>query len=74
MSKINKVGVIGAGTMGSGIASHVANAGVPVVLLEGEEGHYWDDWLQWVKQHLGDNGWISQEDLSLLQYIVRMLN
>ena len=34
MSKINKVGVIGAGTMGSGIASHVANAGVPVVLLD----------------------------------------
>jgi len=34
MSKIKKVGVIGAGTMGSGIASHVANAGVEVVLLD----------------------------------------
>lgn len=31
---IKKVGVIGAGTMGAGIAAHVANAGVPVVLLD----------------------------------------
>ncbi|MBM3556218.1 MAG: 3-hydroxyacyl-CoA dehydrogenase, partial [Alphaproteobacteria bacterium] len=34
MSAIKKVGVIGAGVMGSGIAAHVANAGVPVVLLD----------------------------------------
>ena len=32
--EIRKVGVIGAGLMGSGIAAHVANAGVPVVLLD----------------------------------------
>ena len=31
---IEKVGVIGAGVMGAGIAAHVANAGVPVVLLD----------------------------------------
>ena len=31
---INKVGVIGAGLMGSGIAAQVANAGVAVVLLD----------------------------------------
>jgi 3-hydroxyacyl-CoA dehydrogenase len=31
---IRKVGVIGAGVMGAGIAAHVANAGVPVVLLD----------------------------------------
>lgn len=31
---IKKVGVIGAGLMGSGIAAQVANAGVPVVLLD----------------------------------------
>jgi 3-hydroxyacyl-CoA dehydrogenase len=31
---INKVAVIGAGTMGGGIAAHVANAGIPVVLLD----------------------------------------
>ena len=31
---IRKVGVIGAGTMGAGIAAQVANAGVPVVLLD----------------------------------------
>ncbi|HUF77443.1 MAG TPA: 3-hydroxyacyl-CoA dehydrogenase family protein, partial [Thermoanaerobaculia bacterium] len=31
---IAKVGVLGAGVMGSGIAAHVANAGVPVVLLD----------------------------------------
>ena len=31
---IKKVAVIGAGTMGGGIAAHAANAGLPVVLLE----------------------------------------
>jgi 3-hydroxyacyl-CoA dehydrogenase len=31
---INKVAVIGSGVMGSGIAAHVANAGIPVVLLD----------------------------------------
>ncbi len=34
MEEIKKAAVIGAGTMGSGIASHLANAGVPVVLLD----------------------------------------
>ena len=34
MSEIRKVGVIGAGAMGAGIAAHVANAGVPVILLD----------------------------------------
>jgi len=33
-SPIRKVGVLGAGVMGAGIAAHVANAGVPVVLLD----------------------------------------
>ncbi len=31
---ITKVAVLGAGVMGAGIAAHVANAGVPVVLLD----------------------------------------
>jgi 3-hydroxyacyl-CoA dehydrogenase len=31
---IQKAAVIGAGVMGSGIAAHIANAGVPVVLLD----------------------------------------
>ncbi len=34
MTTINKVAVIGAGVMGSGIAAQVANAGLPVVLLD----------------------------------------
>jgi uncharacterized protein (TIGR00730 family) len=42
---------------------------VPVVLLEGEGGHYWDDWLDWIKCHLQDKGWISKEDLSLLTIV-----
>ena len=29
-----KVAVIGAGTMGGGIAAHLANVGIPVVLLD----------------------------------------
>ena len=32
--EIEKVAVIGAGVMGSGIAAHVANAGIPVTLLD----------------------------------------
>jgi 3-hydroxyacyl-CoA dehydrogenase len=32
--RINKVGIIGAGTMGGGIAAHLANIGIPVVLLD----------------------------------------
>ncbi len=32
--EIRRVGVLGAGTMGARIAAHVANAGVPVVLLD----------------------------------------
>ena len=34
MADIRKVAVIGAGVMGAGIAAHVANAGIPVVLLD----------------------------------------
>ncbi len=34
MGEIETAAVIGAGTMGSGIAGHLANAGVPVVLLD----------------------------------------
>ena len=32
--EIKRVAVIGAGVMGSGIAAHIANAGVPVLLLD----------------------------------------
>jgi 3-hydroxyacyl-CoA dehydrogenase len=32
--QINRIAVLGAGTMGSRIAAHIANAGVPVVLLD----------------------------------------
>lgn len=34
MTEINKIAVIGAGVMGSGIAAQVANAGLPVVLFD----------------------------------------
>ena len=34
MSAIRRVCVIGAGVMGAGIAAHVTNAGVPVLLLD----------------------------------------
>ena len=34
MTQINKVAVIGSGVMGSGIAAQIANAGLPVVLLD----------------------------------------
>src|ERR1700682_3395526 len=34
MRSIRRVGVLGAGTMGSRIAAHFANAGIPAVLLD----------------------------------------
>ncbi|MEQ9109468.1 MAG: 3-hydroxyacyl-CoA dehydrogenase NAD-binding domain-containing protein [Rhodospirillaceae bacterium] len=34
MTEIRKAAVIGAGVMGAGIAAHIANAGIPVVLLD----------------------------------------
>ncbi len=34
MKRINKVAVLGAGTMGARIAAHFANAGVPCSLLD----------------------------------------
>jgi 3-hydroxyacyl-CoA dehydrogenase len=34
VAAIERVGVLGAGVMGAGIAAHLANAGVPVVLLD----------------------------------------
>ena len=38
MRPINKVGIIGAGTMGGGIAMNFANVGIPVVIVEHEAG------------------------------------
>ena len=38
MREIRKAAVIGAGVMGAGIAAHIANAGVPVVLLDVSRG------------------------------------
>lgn len=37
--QINKAAVIGAGVMGSGIAAHLANAGIPVLLLDVPSGN-----------------------------------
>ena len=36
---------------------------IPVVLMEGKNGSYWNEWLTYVKEHLLANGWISPEDL-----------
>ena len=40
--RVTKLGVVGAGTMGSGIAALAASAGMPVVLLDGLEHSYWE--------------------------------
>jgi len=37
---------------------------IPVVLLEGEGGVYWEHWRHYVEKHLLGNGWISKEDES----------
>jgi hypothetical protein len=35
---------------------------VPIVMLEGKGGHYWDHWDQYVRTNLLKTGWISPED------------
>ena len=37
MSQISKIGVIGAGNMGSGIAQKIAQEGIPVVMVDMKE-------------------------------------
>lgn len=38
---------------------------IPVVLIEGENGLYWQSWKTYVEDHLLKNGWISESDLNL---------
>lgn len=38
---------------------------VPVILMEGENGHYWRNWEHYVKEHLLANGWICPVDQNL---------
>lgn len=38
---------------------------IPVVLVEGVGGHYWAEWLAYIRVHLLQNGWISPEDQNL---------
>lgn len=35
---------------------------VPVVLIDGEDGSYWQQWNHYMETNLIDNGWISEED------------
>lgn len=35
---------------------------IPVVLLEGQGGTYWEHWQNYVQNNLFDNGWVSPED------------
>lgn len=38
---------------------------LPLVLVEGEGGSYWNCWNDYIDNHLLRNGWISKEDLHL---------
>lgn len=38
---------------------------VPVVMLEGEGGDYWQNWQEWTRRGLLDKGFISPEDQNL---------
>lgn len=35
---------------------------IPIVLIEGTEGHFWEAWQKYLREHLLENGWISDED------------
>jgi hypothetical protein len=41
---------------------------MPVVLIEGEGGTYWQKWIDFVERELLQNGWISQPDLSIVSF------
>ena len=55
-SKIEKVAVLGAGTMGSQIAGHLANAGIPSMLFD-------------IKQELAENG-LKKLNLFILKIVI----
>jgi uncharacterized protein (TIGR00730 family) len=38
---------------------------IPIVLLEGEGGSYWQEWEHWTRKGLLDRGFISPEDVNL---------
>ncbi len=38
---------------------------IPIVMLEGEGGVYWDHWHRYIDKNLHANGWISAEDPGL---------
>ena len=38
---------------------------IPVVLIEGAGGYYWDHWEKYVKTNLLQSGWISSDDIHL---------
>jgi uncharacterized protein (TIGR00730 family) len=40
---------------------------VPVVFIDAPGGHYWRDWLDYVRSHLGNRGLINPEDLGLFR-------
>lgn len=64
---IHKVGVIGAGTMGGGIAMNMANAGIPVTVVETKQEAL-DHGLGVVRKNYertASKGRISQEDVEL---------
>jgi len=60
--QIRKVAVLGAGTMGSRIAAHIANVGVPVVLLDIVPPGTAEDAGKAVRKQVcaGGAGWIEE--------------
>lgn len=38
---------------------------IPIVLMEGSEGDYWEQWRRYMIDNLLNNGWISPEDMRL---------
>src|SRR4051812_35921602 len=62
--RIKKAAVLGAGVMGSGIAAHLANAGIPVVMLDLQR-FAWDAMAKLKKQKPAPL--FSEKALSLIE-------
>ena len=39
---------------------------IPIVLIEGKNRDYWENWMRYIKSNLEANGWISPEDPGLM--------
>ncbi|MCH7911200.1 MAG: enoyl-CoA hydratase/isomerase family protein, partial [Candidatus Hydrogenedentes bacterium] len=74
VAKIERVGILGAGTMGGGIAMNFVNAGIPVTILETKQ-EFLDKGLEIIKGNYArtvSKGRLSEEDMEKRMALITM--